>query len=141
MNYTHNDLVTIAQETGRSVEEIEEIAKNSGWQLSEKPKTLRSLDNSKDAVAMMKQIKEQTLQRLYRDDPFIREGINAQAAIEAARQTRKNTEPNNNIYDENGHFQGVNKSIISGPAATGKNQADAMKAIKANIYKRLGAEQ
>ncbi|MBN6712588.1 hypothetical protein [Pseudomonas capsici] len=141
MKYTHNDLVAISQETGRSVEEIKDIAHNSGWQLSERPKTLHGLDNPKDAVAMMKQIKEQTLQRLYKNDPFIREGINAQAAIETARQTRNNSTPTNNIYDENGNFQGVNKSIISGPAATGKNQADAMKAIKANIYKRLGVEQ
>lgn len=138
--YTHADLVALSQETGRSLDEIKELARNSGWELAEAPHKLRGLDSAKDAITMMKQVRERTIARLYENDPLIRESLNAQAAVEDARKSHAVSKPSNNLYDANGNFTGVNKSIMSGPNATGKNQAEAMKAIRANIYKRLGVE-
>lgn len=138
--YAHSDLVALSEETGRSLDQIKELALSSGWELEQDHK-LRGLDNAKDAVTMMKQVRESTLARLYENDPLIRESLQAQAAVEQARLSRTVSKPSNNLYDDYGNFTGVNKSIISGAAATGKNQTDAMKAIKANIYKRLGVEE
>ncbi|MCF9018154.1 hypothetical protein GIV21_08440 [Pseudomonas syringae] len=139
--YKHEDLVSLSQETGRSLEEIKELARSSGWVLEQEARPLRGLDSSKDAVAIMKQVKQATLERLYKDDPLIRESLDMQVAVQQARLDRTTNKPSNNQYDSQGNFTGVTQSIISGPAATGKNQTDAMKAIKASVYKRLGVQE
>lgn len=139
-----NDLFELSQETGRSIEEVMQFAQQSGWNYSEttqSTKRLRGLDNASDAYSMMKQVKEQTLASLYKNDPLIRESLNAQAAIEQARYSQATTKPNNLIHDEQGNFKGIKQSVISGTHATGKHQTDVMRAIKADIYKRFGVEE
>ncbi|EJM17651.1 hypothetical protein PMI22_03421 [Pseudomonas sp. GM21] len=139
-----NDLIELAQTTGRSIEEVMQIAKQNGWNYSETTepaKRLRGLDNTADALAMMKQAREQTLANLYKNDPIVRESLNAQAAIEQAFYSQSNDKPSNLIYDGQGNFKGIKQSIISGTQATDKNQADMMRAIKADIYKRFGVEE
>ncbi|AJO77727.1 hypothetical protein [Pseudomonas sp. MRSN 12121] len=139
-----NDLVELSQATGRSIEEVMQIAGRSGWSYSETTdpaKRLRGLDNAADAYIMMKQVKEQTISNLYQNDPLIRESINAHSAIEKVHSSQETNKPTNLIYDEHGNFKGLKKSVIDGIHATGKHQTDAMKAIKADIYKRLGVNE
>ncbi|SDZ28675.1 hypothetical protein [Pseudomonas sp. NFIX28] len=139
-----NDLIELSQATGRSIYEVMQIAQQSGWNYSEATepaKRLRGLDNAADAYTMMKQVKEQTLSNLYQNDPLIRESINAHSAIEQARTSQETSKPTNLIYDEHGNFKGLKKSVINGIHATGKHQTDAMKAIKADIYKRFGVDE
>ncbi len=139
-----NDLIDLSQATGRSIEEVMQIAKQEGWNYSETTepaKRLRGLDNAGDALAMMKQAREQTLANLYKNDPIVRESLNAQAAIEQAFYSQSTDKANNLVYDELGNFKGIKQSVISGSRATDKNQADMMRAIKADIYKRFGVEE
>jgi hypothetical protein len=139
-----NDLIELAQTTGRSIEEVMQIAQQSGWNYSEtteEPKRLRGLDNANDAQAMMKQAREQTLANLYKNDPLIRESLNAQAAIEQAFYSQTPDKQGNLVYDGQGNFKGIKESVISGSRATDRNQADMMRAIKADIYKRFGVEE
>ncbi|OSR62309.1 hypothetical protein BV326_05891 [Pseudomonas syringae pv. actinidiae] len=91
--YKHEDLVALAQETGRSLEDVKQVAHNSGWVLEQEARTLRALDSSKDAVAAMKQVKQATLERLYKTDPLIRESLDMQVAVQQARLDRTTYKP------------------------------------------------
>lgn len=142
------DIFELAKSTGRSPSEILETAQREGWEIVEgtishtnttpvQPKGM--LDNSKGATALMKQIKQDTIARLYKSDPLVREGIDAQMAIEASRAVQ--TKPSIVNYDEQGNLSGVKSSVVSGIHATSANQAELMRAIKANIYKKYGVSE
>tara|TARA_R100001377_G_scaffold84121_2_gene66990 strand:- start:1339 stop:1785 length:447 start_codon:yes stop_codon:yes gene_type:complete len=140
------DILELAQSTGRPPSEILETAQREGWEITggttTSPTPVQSkgmLDNSKGATALMKQIKQETIAKLYKSDPLIREGIDAQMAIEASRTVQ--TKPSILNYDEQGNLAGVKSSVVSGIHATGANQAELMKAIKANIYKKYGVSE
>lgn len=139
---SRNDLQDLANATGRSLEEVMHIAQQSGWQYSDSPtKPLRGLDSASDAYAMMKLAKEQAISHLYQNDPLVRESINAQAAVEQARNGLLTVKPSNLNYDANGNLQGIKHSVVSGTHATGKHQTETMKAIRADIYKRFGVTE
>ncbi len=87
----------------------------------------------------MRQLRQETIARLYKSDPGIREGIDAQLAIEASKG--KKVEQNNFNYDEQGNLFGVKQSVVSGTSATVKNQTALMKEIKNNIYKQYGVTE
>jgi hypothetical protein len=136
------DLIELAETTGRSISELKEIAERNDMVVSDKPEPpKRPLSNPADALAMMRQIKSDTIARLYKNDVLIREGLDAQHAIEQASNSFKQAKPDNNIYDEAGNFKGTNKSILNGSQATVRNQTEAMRAIKADIYKQFGIEE
>ncbi len=84
----------------------------------------------------MRQLKEDNIKKLYKNDPYIREGIDAQIAVEASRHTK--TKPSNIQYDEQGNIESIKASVVSGIKATEANQIELMKAIKDNIYKKYG---
>lgn len=100
----------------------------------------RGLDSSKDALAMYKELQEATIKGLYRDDPLIREGLNAQVASELMKQAAAVKKASNLNYDAQGNLTGVSKSVMGGVHATDKNRKDLLKAIQADIYKKLGVE-
>lgn len=81
----------------------------------------------------MAKIREETIERLYLNDPLISEGIQAQLAVEAARPTQPKT--SNILYDENGNVIGTKTSPMSGG-----NAADLMKAIRESYNKTKGEE-
>lgn len=144
------DIFELAKSTGRSPSEILETAQREGWEIVTDGTTLSPtnttpvqpkgmLDNSKGATALMKQIKLDTIARLYKSDPLVREGIDAQMAIEASRIVQ--AKPSIVNYDEQGNLSGVKSSVVSGIHATSANQAELMRAIKANIYKKYGVSE
>lgn len=137
--FTNDDLISIAQDTGRSVEEVRDIAQRSGWTLTE-DKPQRQAINPKDPVQMMRQIRETTLANLYQNDPLVREYIDFDTAVVETNKHLSNKNASNNVYDEYGNFKGVKKSVISGPHATSKHQAEAMKAIRDSIHKKYNVE-
>ncbi|MDF5855689.1 hypothetical protein P4209_23910 [Pseudomonas aeruginosa] len=137
------DIFTIAQATGRSPLDVFNHAQSEGWILSEatqptaKPKSV--MHDSEGAVALMRQLKTETVREMYRNDPLVRESLDVQIALE---KTQANKEQSSNfIYDEHGKLAGVKSSVVTGVNATTKNQAALMKEIKANIYKQYGVEQ
>ena len=140
------DILELAKSTGRSPSEILETAQREGWEITDgtttnttpvQPKGM--LDNSKGATALMKQIKQDTIARLYKSDPLIREGLDAQRAVEASRTVQ--AKPSIVNHDEQGNLTGVKSSVVSGIHATSANQAELMRAIKANIYKKYGVSE
>lgn len=82
----------------------------------------------------MRQLKGETIKSLYKSDPGIREGIDAQLAIESSKGM-KAIQSNFN-YDEQGNLFGVKESVVSGVGATVKNQTELMKEIKKSIYSK-----
>jgi hypothetical protein len=138
---TTNDLIAIATETGRSLDDIKQMAEANGWTLKDNTKPAKALSNTGDAVAMMKQIREQTIADLYQHDTYIREGIDAQYAVERANANSAQQKASNNNYDDEGNFTGMKKSILNGSNATVKNQVEAMRAIKADIMKNLNIKE
>jgi organic radical activating enzyme len=136
---TPQELIELSQTTGRSLSELKALVERNGVVVSDQPERPKNaLSNPADAVALMRQIKTDTIARLYKDDVLIRESLDAQYAIEQASSHFNEAKQDNNIYDDSGNFKGTNKSIINGSQATVKNQTEAMKAIKADIYKRYG---
>ena len=142
------DIFELAKSTGRSPSEILETAQREGWEIVEgtisptnptpvQPKGM--LDNSKGATALMKQLKQEAIAKLYKSDPLVREGIDAQMAIEASRTVQ--AKPSIINYDDQGNLAGVKSSVVSGIHATSANQAELMRAIKANIYKKYGVSE
>lgn len=138
---TTNELVAIATETGRSLDDIKRMAEANGWLIKDNTKPAKALSNTGDAVAMMKQIREQTIADLYQHDSYIREGIDAQYAVERANANSAQQKASNNNYDDAGNFTGFKKSILNGSNATVKNQVEAMRAIKADIMKNLNIKE
>ncbi|MGA3680311.1 hypothetical protein [Pseudomonas graminis] len=138
---TPNDIIAIASESGRSVEEVKQMVEANGWTVADSAKPTRALHNTSDAVAMMKKIKQETISELYQNDSYIREGIDAQYAIERSNVNSFQQKPSNNTYDEAGNFTGMKKSILNGANATVKNQVEAMRAIKADIYKNFNIKE
>ncbi|MFP6860772.1 hypothetical protein [Pseudomonas sp.] len=144
---TQQDLHELARTTGRTPFEVLSIAQEQGWIINDaaSPTIPRAtpptgiLNNSKKAEEYMRHLKQETINNLYKSDPLIRESINAQVAVEASRITRE--KPSIVAYDDAGKIIGVTKSVISGTGATGANQAEVMRAIKANIHKQLGVTQ
>ncbi|WP_456292895.1 hypothetical protein [Pseudomonas sp. AK106] len=138
---TPNDIIAIASESGRSVEQVKQMVEANGWTVADNAKPTRALHNTSDAVAMMKKLKQETIAELYQNDSYIREGIDAQYAIERSNVNSFQQKPSNNTYDETGNFTGMKKSILNGANATVKNQVEAMRAIKADIYKNFNIKE
>lgn len=149
MNKTlsQHDLHELAKSTGRTPYEVLSIAQQQGWTINDAASptlpapTLATgiLNNSKKASEYMRNLKQETINRLYQSDPLIRESINAQMAVDATRTAKD--KPSLVAYDEQGNIAGLTKSVVSGIHATGANQTEVMRAIKANIHKQLGVTQ
>ncbi|MFI8384912.1 hypothetical protein [Pseudomonas sp. NPDC079086] len=144
---SQHDLHELARTTGRTPFEVLSIAQQQGWTINDaaSPTLPRStplpgiLNNSKKAGEYMRNLKQETINNLYKSDPLIRESINAQMAVDATRTTKE--KPSIVAYDDQGKITGVTKSVVSGIHATGANQTEVMRAIKANIHKQLGVTQ
>ncbi|MDH4565517.1 hypothetical protein E8E95_02340 [Pseudomonas sp. BN414] len=143
------DIFELSKFTGRSPSEILDIAQREGWEITDSapiqssqassPQRTSVMNDPAGAVAMMRQLREETVKRLYQSDPGIREGIDAQMAIEASKG--KKTIQSNFNYDEQGNLFGVKESVVTGANATVKNQTELMKEIKKNIYKQYGVTE
>lgn len=137
------DIFTIAQATGRSPLDVFNQAQSEGWTISEatqpttKPKSV--MHDPEGAVALMRQLKTETVREMYRNDPLVRESLDVQIALESTQS--KQDKPSNFLYDEKGNLSGIKSSVVSGVDATAKNQTALMKEIKANIYKQYGVQQ
>lgn len=55
-----------------------------------------------------------------------------------AKPTKVKEKESNILKDEQGNYSGVKHSVINGIHATVKNQADLLKALRADAYKRHG---
>ena len=143
------DIFELSKSTGRTPSEILEIAQREGWTISDsaprqpsQPSTTQRssvMNDPAGALAMMRQLREETIKRLYQSDPGIREGIDAQLAIEASKG-KKTTQSNFN-YDEQGNLFGIKESVVTGVNATVKNQTELMKEIKKSIYSKYGVTE
>jgi hypothetical protein len=87
------------------------------------PSRKLNMGNDRDRAELIRQLKAQAIKDLYKSDPIVRQGINAQIATEAAKA---------------GNVTGVNHSVVSGIHATVKNQKELAKALRADINKRYG---
>lgn len=96
-----------------------------------------NMGNDKDRAELMRQLKTQAIKDLYKSDPAIRQGIDAQIAMEAAKALSK-AQSSNVKRDEAGNVAGVNYSVVSGIHATTNNQKELAKALRADINKRYG---
>jgi|SRR5690348_15494221 len=96
-----------------------------------------NLGNDKDRAEYFKQLKNKAIKNLYKNDPLVRQGIDAQLAVEAAK-TSSSAKNDNVKYDESGKVTGVSNSVVSGVHATSKNQIALMQALRADINKRYG---
>ncbi|WP_037037072.1 hypothetical protein [Pseudomonas sp. BAY1663] len=138
------DIFELARSTGRSPSEILDIAQREGWEIVEdaapmptqKAERKSVMHDPKGAIELMRQLKEDNIKKLYKNDPYIREGIDAQLAVQAARHTK--TKPSNIQYNEQGNIESIKSSVVSGIHATEANQMELMQAIKDNIYKKYG---
>lgn len=139
-----HDIFEMAKSTGRTPSEVLDFAQREGYEITESApnqpsqpsstKRASVLNDPAGAVALMRQLKGETIKSLYKADPGIREGIDAQLAIEASKG-KKAIQSNFN-YDEQGNLFGVKESVVSGVGATVKNQTDLMKEIKKSIYSK-----
>ncbi|MCW5472949.1 hypothetical protein [Pseudomonas aeruginosa] len=137
------DIFTIAQATGRSPLDVLNQAQSEGWTIQEaaQPTTKAKsvMHDPEGAVALMRQLKTETVREMYRNDPLVRESLDVQIALESTQP--KQDKPFNFLYDEKGNLSGIKSSVVSGTQATAKNQTELMKEIKANIYKQYGVQQ
>lgn len=138
------DIFELARSTGRSPSDIYNIVQQEGWEIVEAAAPIPTqnterksvMHDPKGAIELMRQLKEDNIKKLYKNDPYIREGIDAQIAIEASRHTK--VKPSNIQYDEQGNIESIKASVVSGIKATEANQIELMKAIKENIHKKYG---
>lgn len=138
------DIFELARSTGRTPSEILNIAQQEGWEIVEdaapmptqKAERKSVMHDPKGAIELMRQLKEDNIKKLYKHDPYIREGIDAQLAIEASRPTK--AKPSNIQYNEQGTIESIKSSVVSGIHATEANQMELMRAIKDNIYRKYG---
>lgn len=105
------------------------------------PPKRHGLDNAKDALAMYKEATEKAIRGLYEHDPLIRDGINAQRAMEQMTAGLTKPKVSNVTYDAQGNLNGVSKSVVSGPSATTRNQTDLWKALTMDMNKKLGIKE
>jgi hypothetical protein len=143
------DIFELAKSTGRSPAEILQVVEQEGWQIDDTaPSKVQHLTETKQgsvmnnpngAVEMMRSLREETVNRLYKSDPLVRESMNARAAIDAAKASKP--KESNLIHDEQGRLIGVKHSVVSGVHATGNNQVALMREIKENINKQYGVTQ
>jgi hypothetical protein len=103
----------------------------------EPPRKL-NLGNDKDRAEYWNQLRVKAITELYKGDPLVRAGLEAQAANEAI-PSRKT--PENVVRDEAGNVTGVAKSVMSGTHATDARLKELMKAIRADVNKRYGISQ
>jgi predicted class III extradiol MEMO1 family dioxygenase len=101
------------------------------------PSRKLNMGNDRDRAELIRQLKAQAIKDLYKSDPIVRQGINAQIATEAAKALNQ-TKSSNVKHDEAGNVTGVNHSVVSGIHATVKNQKELAKALRADINKRYG---
>lgn len=82
----------------------------------------------------MAKIREEMIERLYKNDPLIREGIQTQLAVEEARGPTP-TKESNVVFDENGRVIGTKVSPMSGG-----NAEELMRKIRESYNKTKGEE-
>lgn len=140
------DLFEISKSTGSSPSEVLEIAQREGWEITDSVPRQQAtssrhsvMNDPSRAVELMQQLREETIRKLYANDPIVRESIDAQRAIEASKGTQ--SKPSNFTYDQQGNLTGIKSSVVSGIKATANNQAELMKEIKNNIYKKYGVSK
>lgn len=145
-----HDIFELAKSTGRSPSEILQVVEQEGWIIDgDAPRQAQTSNTStkrtsvmndpKGAIELMRELREETIRKLYKNDPVIREGLDAQMAIEASRAVKP--KESNFTYDEQGNLSGVKSSVVSGVNATVRNQTELMREIKNNIYKKYGVSQ
>lgn len=115
----------------------EDVENTDTHQVPQAPPRKLNMGNDKDRAELMKQLKTQAIKDLYKSDPTIRQGIDAQIAMEAAKALSKD-QSSNVKRDGAGNVTGVNHSVVSGIHATVKNQKELAKALRADINKRYG---
>lgn len=99
-----------------------------------------NMGNDKDRMEVFRALGAKALTDLYRDDPLVREGIDAQLAMERATKAQPK-ESANILRNEQGYVSGVSKSVATGIHATTKNQVDLLRAIRADVNKIYGVEE
>lgn len=141
-----HDVFNLARDTGRSVQDVLTHIQQEGWQISEDAprqhqvqiKKTSVLGDPKAATELMKQLQKDVLAEAYRIDPLIRQEMDAVAAL----NSRPKAQPFSNlIRDEHGYLVGVKESVVSGVAATSRNQEELMKAIRQDVFTRYGVSQ
>jgi hypothetical protein len=140
------DIFELAKSSGRSPSEVYSIVTQEGWDISEsaprqKPthsKPTSVMNDPKGAIELMRQLKQEVMAEAYRIDPLVRQEMDAMAALSARP---KQPEATNLIRDDQGFLVGVKQSVMSGVAATGRNQTELMKAIRSESFKRYGVDQ
>jgi hypothetical protein len=93
-----------------------------------------NLGNDKDRAEYFKQLQTEAITKLYKSDPLIRHSLDVQVALNGVEKPSKSVVN----FEEAGNVIGVSRSVIRGANATTKNQADLIRAIRANAYKRYG---
>ncbi|MBQ4856239.1 hypothetical protein IMW82_16340 [Rhodanobacter sp. B2A1Ga4] len=95
--------------------------------------------NDKDARELMTLLQIKAMSDLYKNDPLVRQDMDAQAAKEAAKALQQAKESNVK-RDALGNVSGINHSVVTGVHATVKNQVELAKALQAETYKRHGIQ-
>ncbi|MBN8414353.1 hypothetical protein [Halomonas litopenaei] len=117
--------------------ELEPIAREGEGPVTNEGQPTPPPVNMKDLSPeeQMKKIKEETLKRLYQNDPVIREGIDAQLAIEASKAKAAPEEPPFQ-YDAEGNLIGVK------PEYKHKVKPhEQMAEIKKNTMRKFGGQK
>ncbi|WP_311059210.1 hypothetical protein [Pseudomonas aeruginosa] len=100
------DIFTIAQATGRSPLDVLNQAQSEGWTIQEaaqpttKPKSV--MHDPEGAVALMRQLKTETVREMYRNDPLVRESLDVQIALECSGLLIPDTDLGENPRRERG---------------------------------------
>lgn len=103
------------------------------------PSRKLNMGKDKDVKEFMTLLKAKAINDLYKSDPLVRQGIDAQLALDAVRAIKQAKESNVK-RDALGNVSGVAHSVVSGAHATVKNQRELALAIQAETYKRYGVE-
>jgi len=98
-----------------------------------------NMGDDKDRKLMWQEAREEALKKLYRNDPLIREELNAMAAL-AQQQDASSKKDSIIEYDEQGNIAGFKRPIVNGAYATTRNQTEVMRAIRKQVHKAYGIE-
>lgn len=90
--------------------------------------------NDKDRMEMFREAGRKAVETLYESDPIVRDALRAQVSLDRVKGVR-DQKSSLVITDDRGDVIGLTKPVLTGVHATGKNQLDLMRKIKAGIYK------
>jgi len=83
------DIFELARSTGRSPSDIYNIVQQEGWEIVEAAAPIPTqnterksvMHDPKGAIELMRQLKEDNIKKLYKNDPYIREGIDRKSVV------------------------------------------------------------